>query len=285
MTMTITELSRDTRRRLAGAFGADEAAWMTRLMMEQVFARSRVDLILDGDKEAGETRIELIDKIVRRLLAGEPLQYILGFETFMGMKLRVTPAVLIPRPETEELVQLILDREGDAPDLRVLDAGTGSGCIALALSRNLRFPEITAIDISADALDVARGNADALKVRNVYWRQDNILALAPPAEPIYDIIVSNPPYVMMEEKSSMHTNVLDHEPHTALFVPDADPLRFYDALTAYGRRALKPGGRIYFELNPLTAERLLAQMKAEGWRDCELHRDSRGMNRFLSATL
>lgn len=284
--MTISELSRATRRRLADAFGADEAGWITRLMMEYVFARSRVDLILDGEKEAGETRTELIDRIVRRLLAGEPLQYILGFETFMGMKLRVTPAVLIPRPETEELVQLILDREGDAADLRVLDAGTGSGCIALALSRNLRFPRITAIDVSSDALAVARGNAEALKVRNVDWIQDDILALLPPASgPVYDIIVSNPPYVMDSEKDAMHGNVLDHEPHAALFVPDADPLRFYNALTEYARHALKPGGRIYFELNPLTAAALQSGMIAQGWHDCELHRDSRGKIRFLSATL
>ncbi len=283
--MTISQLSRDTSARLAQRFGAGEAAWMTRLIMEDVFKRSRVDLLIDADKEAGETRCELVDRIVRRVLADEPLQYVLGFETFMGMKLAVNSSVLIPRPETEELVELIIDREGKREDLTVLDVGTGSGCIALALSRNLRFPHITAIDISDAALQIARQNAQTLKVRNVEWIKADILTLAAPAEPCYDIIVSNPPYVMESERQEMQPSVADHEPATALFVPDSDPLRFYHAIAAYARKALRPGGHLYFELNPLTADRLKRDLEADGWHDCELYRDSHGKIRFLTATL
>lgn len=280
--MTISQLSRTTRKRLAAVYGDTEAEWMTRAMMEHVFARSRTDLLIDGDKEAAEVRVGLVDSMTGRLLKGEPLQYILGYETFMGMRINVTPDVLIPRPETEELVQLIADRNAGREDLRVLDAGTGSGCIALALARYLPFSHVTGIDISEEALKVARANADRLKV-NAEWRKADMLTLPQPASPLYDIIVSNPPYVLDSEKTSMEANVLDHEPSIALFVPDSDPLRFYTALCGYARKALADGGQIYFELNPLTAKALATLMETDGWADVDVIRDSRGMNRFLTA--
>lgn len=282
--MTISELSRATRDRLTPTYGKNEAGWMTRAMMEHVFDRSRTDLIVDGDKEAADVRIDIIGKMTERILDGEPLQYILGYETFMGMRINVTPAVLIPRPETEELVEMIVDRNADRDDLRVLDAGTGSGCIALSLSRYLPFSRVTGIDISEEALDVARANAGRLKVKAT-WRQADILKLGEEPSPLYDIIVSNPPYVLESERPTIEANVLEHEPSKALFVPDSDPLRFYNALCGYARSALQPGGQIYFELNPLTAADLASRMKSEGWKDVEITPDSRRFKRFLSATL
>ena len=281
--MTISETARNARNRLQPVYGHNEADWMVRAMMEHVFARSRTDLLIDGDKDAAPVRVELINSIVDRLLKGVPLQYILGYETFMGMRIDVNSNVLIPRPETEELVELIIDDNRDRKDLRILDAGTGSGCIALALARYLPFSKVTGIDISHEALDVARANASRLKV-DAQWQQADILHLTAENNPVYDIIVSNPPYVLDSERAEMHTNVLDHEPSSALFVPDDDPLRFYTALCAYASTALNPGGRIYFELNPLTADALAAHMRQDGWDNVTLTLDSSRKKRFLSAT-
>lgn len=257
---------------------------MTREIMQNTFACSRTDLIVNADKEAAQVRVDIVRSIAARLLAGEPLQYILGYETFMGMRIDVNPSVLIPRPETEELVEMIIDRNSGRRDLRVLDAGTGSGCIALALARNLPFSQVTGIDISPAAIEVARENAARLHVR-ARWLVADMLALAAPPAPLYDIIVSNPPYVLPSERGAMDENVTAHEPHAALFVPEDDPLRFYHALEAYGRRALAPGGSIYFELNPLTARQLAADMASRGWTDVELTADSNRRQRFLSAKL
>lgn len=281
--MTISELTKNARERLQAAFPAREAEWMVREAMQHVFARSRVQLIVDGQKEAAPVRIDLINDIVDRLLSGEPLQQILGFEWFMGLKLAVTPDVLVPRPETEQLVEMIISREGRNLDLRVLDVGTGSGCIALALARNLKFPKVTGIDISSSALGVARKNASSLKVANAEFLLGDILTLPVPDKPCYDIIVSNPPYIMESERAAMARNVLEHEPHGALFVPDSDPLKFYLAVARYAAGALVPGGRLYFELNPLTAEMLREQLTSAGWASVEISDDERGKKRFLRA--
>ena len=281
--MTISELSKNMQQKLAPRFGDSETQWMVREVMEQVFARSRTDLIVDGDKPAAPVRVELVDKIVTRLLANEPLQYILGYETFMGLKFKVTPAVLIPRPETEELVELIVSRFGERKDLRVLDLGTGSGCIALSLSRYLPFSEVTGVDISDDALAVARDNAASLGVRSATFVKADMLDLQLPGK--FDIVVSNPPYVMESERASMQPNVLDYEPQRALFVPDNDPLKFYKAAALFARTALNPGGALFFELNPLTADALAQWLKEQGWDSVEIVNDARGLKRFMVAKL
>lgn len=271
------------RERLVPQYGKGEADALTQLAMEHVFCRGKVDLLLSLDKEAGEPRIEMIDRITGRLLTGEPIQYILGEETFMGFKLKVTSDVLIPRPETEQLVELVAGAEGNAADLRVLDAGTGSGAIAIALSRNLRFPQVTAVDISDKALVVAQENASALHAPVKFVKGDMLTLDAANFGP-FDVIVSNPPYVLNSEKSSMESNVLEHEPAGALFVDDSDPLEFYLALESFARKGgLVPGGRMYFEVNPLTIRELADKMEHEGWEDVTVSRDSFGSKRFLSA--
>lgn len=281
--MTVKEVADKAYRSLAPRFGEGEARWMVRLMMEEYKNYSPVDMAVRGDFETGESVERRIDETVGRLLNGEPIQYIFGKARFYGMNLKVTPDVLIPRPETEELVDLIVNDRGGERDLRVLDVCTGSGCIAIALARNLPFSEVDAIDISREALAVARENASELKAAVSFKEGDALRMGADGAE--YDIIVSNPPYIAEHERAEMDRNVLEHEPALALFVPDADPLRFYIAIARYALVALKEQGGLYFEINPLYASDLAGQMKAMGWSDVSIQPDMQKKNRFLIARL
>ena len=281
--MTVKEVADKAYRSLAPRFGEGEARWMVRLMMEEYKNYSPVDMAVRGDFDAGENVERRIDETVGRLLNGEPIQYIFGKARFYGMNLKVTPDVLIPRPETEELVDLIVNDRGGERDLRVLDVCTGSGCIAIALARNLPFSEVDAIDISREALAVARENASELKTAVSFKEGDALRMGADGAE--YDIIVSNPPYIAEHERAEMDRNVLEHEPALALFVPDADPLRFYVAIARYALVALKEQGGLYFEINPLYASDLAGQMKAMGWCDVSILPDMQKKNRFLIARL
>lgn len=282
--MTVRDLRRAAVAALIPLYGRGEAEWMTRLTLEYVTGWSRVDLLVDADKELGEVRVEAVKNIVARLLKHEPLQYILGYEDFMGLKIKVSPSVLIPRPETQELVNIIIDREAKASDLSVLDAGTGSGAIAVALSRNLRFARVMAIDNSDAALEVARSNAERLRTPVTFVNADMLSLASLPGEP-FDIIVSNPPYVLDSERAEMSANVLGQEPSVALFVPDSDPLRFYLALARYAAAGgLKPDGRLYFECNPLTIGVLSSQLEVD-FDEVEAIRDSFGRKRFIIASL
>lgn len=282
--MTVRDLRRAAVAALIPLYGRGEAEWMTRLTLESVTGWSRVDLLVDAGKELGEVRVEAVKNIVDRLLKHEPLQYILGYEDFMGLKIKVGPSVLIPRPETQELVNIIIDREAKASDLSVLDAGTGSGAIAVALSRNLRFARVTAIDNSDAALEVARSNAERLRTPVTFVNADMLSLASLPGEP-FDIIVSNPPYVLDSERAEMSANVLGHEPSVALFVPDSDPLRFYLALARYAAAGgLKPDGRLCFECNPLTIGVLSSQLEVD-FDEVEAIRDSFGRKRFIIASL
>lgn len=282
--MTVSDLRRAAVAALIPLYGRGEAEWMTRLTLEYVTGWSRVDLLVDAGNELGEVRVDAVKNIVDRLLKHEPLQYILGYEDFMGLKINVNPSVLIPRPETQELVNIIIDREAKASDLSVLDAGTGSGAIAVALSRNLRFASVTAIDNSDAALEVARGNAERLRTPVTFVNADMLSLTSLPGEP-FDIIVSNPPYVLDSERAEMSANVLGHEPSAALFVPDSDPLRFYLALARYAAAGgLKPGGRLYFECNPLTIDALVSRLESD-FDEVETVRDSFGRQRFIIASL
>ena len=261
-------------------YGDSEARWLFRTIMEHVKGWNQVELALRADKEVSDFIVGRVDDAADRLLEGEPVQYIYGDTYWHGMTLKVTPAVLIPRPETEELVDIIV-KDNTKSDLKVLDVCTGSGCIAVALARSLDFPEVSGLDISDDALAIARENASALKVDVNFFKAD-ALNLSE-AETEFDIIVSNPPYVLESEKAGIDKNVLDHEPHLALFVPDDDGLKFYKAIASYAKTALTDGGRLYFEVNPLTASQLKSWMESEGWNDVNLLPDMYGKTRFLIA--
>lgn len=268
--------------RLRPHFRGGEATWLTRMIFEHLLGYSPVDMAIKADNPVSDYMHQKISGIVDRLLKGQPIQYIFGEASFYGLKMKVTPATLIPRPETEELVDMIVRDADKKPDLKVFDICTGSGCIAIALARNLNFPIVDATDISTDALRIATENIRTLRVK-VNAFQSNALDLDEAVDK-YDIIVSNPPYIAESERATMERNVLDHEPSLALFVPDTDPLMFYTAICRYASKALSSQGRLYFELNPLFAEQLASQMKAEGWQEVQLHRDMQGSLRFLSAT-
>lgn len=277
---TLRQLLNNSRERLTPIYGAGETDWLLRTVMEHVKGWDRVELVLRADKEVSDFIIGRVNEAVDRLVAGEPIQYIYGDTYWYGMQLKVTPDVLIPRPETEELVDLIV-KDNPQSDLHVLDVCTGSGCIAVALAKTLKFPEVSAIDISDAALKVASENASMQKVK-IDLRKADALAL-PDLKDEFDLIVSNPPYVMESEKKDMDKNVLDHEPHIALFVPDSDPLKFYTAIADFAMNALKDNGRIYFELNPLTADTLADNMRKQGWNDVQLLPDMHSRIRFLTA--
>ncbi len=279
--MKVSDLTRHVISRLAPVYGNGEARWMMRIIMEHVKGYSPVDIELNGDRDLGMATVNIVNGIVDRLLAGEPLQYIIGRARFYGMELTVNKDVLIPRPETEGLIDLIVDREREHTDLRVADLGTGSGCIAIALARNLPFARVTAVDISPGALEVARLNAANLKTKIDFIEADILSMTLKPQS--LDVIVSNPPYVTMSEKLSMASNVVDYEPATALFVPDSDPLLFYHAIERVATSALVAGGRLYFEVNPDYAARLADDLPLAGWQDVEIILDERGRRRFVAA--
>lgn len=233
-------------------------------LYEEREAGSIVDMLLSGrlglasyayvTEPEREIPTDVLEEDLRRLLAGEPVQYILGFAEFYSRKFKVSPAVLIPRPETEELVEAVIRARGSEPGLKVLDLCTGSGCIAWALAFELREAEVIAVDISAPALDIARGQFEG----KVDFVQADVLAETLPLDGPFDVIVSNPPYILGEEKLDMRSNVLDYEPDIALFAPDSDPLAFYRAIARHAERLLAPGGLAVLEINPLLAEQTAA---------------------------
>lgn len=281
--MTLSELRRALRDTLDTALDSREAEATARIILEDGGGFTPVVIAADGDRPLESFTCDRLLAMAGRVVRGEPVQYVVGHARFYGMDLRVTPAVLIPRPETEGLVDMIVDEAGGRADLAVLDACTGSGCIAIALARALPFAAVTATDISDAALAVARQNAADLGVKVAFEHAD-ALDMLPPLMPRYDIVVSNPPYIADSERRSMDDRVLLHEPATALFVPDADPLRFYRALAAYAAKALRPGGRLYFEINALYGSETAGEVRRAGFDDVLVSRDFYGRPRYVSAT-
>ncbi len=276
--MTVTELKQYIVRRLSAVVDDGEATAMMREIFSAVRGYSPTDIVLYGYREVTDDTVDEVQRIVQRIVDGEPMQYVLGKAYFMGMELRVTAATLIPRPETAQLVDRIIDDFGSAKDVRLLDIGTGSGCIAIALARGLKFADVSAIDISADALDVARHNARDMNVSVSFERADALQLQARPDS--YDVIVSNPPYIAEAERADMDARVYDHEPATALFVPNADPLLFYRAIAVYAHTALSPHGSLYFEINPLFVNQLRDMLASVGFSKVDTVRDFRGNIRF-----
>ncbi len=279
--MILKEAIEQLKNGLAAVAEPQEAQAMIRIICEDIFNYDQVDVALRQDSELPEFAQQRITDIISRLQRHEPLQYIVGSARFHGHRFKVTPAVLIPRPETEQLVDLIVD-ENSASDLRVLDIGTGSGCIAISLARALKFAQVDALDVSRDALAVARENAAVLKVRVNFFESD-ILSPQPAAR--YDIIVSNPPYVCWNERESMECNVKDYEPGQALFVPDNDPLLFYKAIAPYAAQSLEKGGRLYLEINQRFGQEVKKLLEENGLDEIRIIEDSYGNTRFAAAVM
>ncbi len=268
------------RERLSSAYPTGEVEAFIRIIFHRLLGYETVDLLLKKENRLPSFISEKVQQIIRQLLDKRPIQYIFGKADFCGHTFSVDGSTLIPRPETEELVDRIID-ENPTADLQILDAGTGSGCIAISLALAMRFPEVCAIDISEAALAVAKANAASLRA-NVRFQKANMLHL-PYDTDRWDIIVSNPPYITLSEMASMDGNVTRNEPHEALFVDDSDPLKFYRVLSEYGSTALKPGGRIYFEINSRFPDEMRKLLRQTGYIHIDISRDMQGRYRFASA--
>lgn len=268
---------RELWRTLEPLYGNGEARAVTDYVLDVCFGLSKADILCGAVEEMTAEKTAELNKIFGRLTEGEPVQYVLGRAEFCGRWFSVRPGVLIPRPETEELCAWITADSKASASPKVLDIGTGSGCIAITLQLDMPESNVTAWDISADALDVARENAQRFGA-NVNFVKLDALNAKPEGE--WDVIVSNPPYICEKEKKNMTVNVLEHEPHTALFVPDADPLLFYRAITRLAVQTLSKGGRLYFEINPIYADDTCHMMRAEGMTAVELRSDMYGKQRM-----
>ena len=276
----------DIRGQLATRYERGEAQAMGFLLLEELFGLTKADVLMgkddetfDAQSQSGMKRATELHRAVDRLMKGEPIQYVIGHTDFCGLRVDVGRGVLIPRQETEELVAAV---EGFNPR-SILDVGTGSGCIALALKHRLKEAQVTAMDISKEALEIARGNAERLGL-DIALEQCDILN-AQPQERIYDLIVSNPPYVCEEERVEMEPHVLDYEPESALFVPDNHPLLFYEAITEYALTALNDGGMLAFETNRRFAHEVGALMADAGFDSIQVKRDMFNNERIVTGCL
>ena len=257
-----------------------EVQSLTLILCKDLLGLSDIDIYLRKDIKLSDTQQRLLEQTVERLKKHEPVQYVLGRADFYGLSFRVAPGVLIPRPETEELVDLILKENSGA--VRVLDIGTGSGCIAISLAKHLPDGQVDAWDVSAEALAIARDNANRLNVA-VNFAQVDVLC-AEPQRNTYHVLASNPPYIAEKERAGMDKNVLNWEPDLALFVPDWDPLRFYRHIAQLGLEMLVPEGKLYVEINQAYGPETTALLHALNYKNIRLIDDLFGNNRIITAT-
>lgn len=282
---TLRQLTDQLTQDLQAVYPAPEAASVAARLVEHLLGLDALQRRMKAADAVPAEALAQVAALLPRLLAHEPLQYVLGSAPFLDLDLLVTPATLIPRPETEELVELIAREQRGRPGLRILDVGTGSGCIPLALARQLPESLVWGLDFSAEALAVARQNGQQYAPQ-VQWLQTDILAEEPPGfgPASLDVLVSNPPYVRASEQALMRPNVLAFEPHSALFVPDEDPLVFYRRLAALGTTLLRPGGAIYFEINEALPEDTVALLTGHGYQAVRWLPDLGGRPRMVRAS-
>ena len=276
---TIKDIRTYISSELSSLYTVRETAAITNIVISHVLGVDRVTLLASGNdmnlegKKAGR-----IVQIIRSLKAGKPVQYAVGETLFFNCRIKVGPGVLIPRPETEELVDLVI-RENPRFRGRIIDIGTGSGCIAIALAANLPQASITAVDNSQRALRTATENAGINRV-NITFVRDDIMRADPEGYEKAGIIVSNPPYVTDSERKLIKSNVIDHEPRRALFVPDTDPLKFYRAILEFAGKILKPGGTVYFEINEAMGEKAYRLISSYGYGGVTIIKDINGKDRI-----
>ena len=275
--------------RIATSYEDGEARAIARILIEELFGLSYTDIVCGATDQLSADDTLRLDTAVRRIELGEPLQHVLGYADFCGNHFGVNASVLIPRPETEWLVdegeRLMNSASNAAPSApkRILDIGTGSGCIAISLKLRLGEAYVEAWDISEEALRTAESNAKALKAEVAFCKRDALRTEEESAAP-WNLIVSNPPYICDSERAAMDDNVLLHEPHTALFVPDDDPLRFYRAIARYALRSLNNGGSLLFECNTRYAEATGEMMREMGFEDVTVNDDCFGLPRFVKGS-
>jgi len=301
--ITIKDVFEDYKQ-LNKIYDVNEVEALTLLTISQVTDLSKASIKAFPERELNDEQAQKLKSIVAELITGKPIQYILGVTEFYGLPFKVNPNVLIPRPETEELVEWVLSVAGC--ELRVagtqpavskgafagsiLDIGTGSGCIAISLKKNLPQAQVSAIDISEGALQTAQENADLNDVHVQFIKANILDAATTHHSPLtthnslltsHHIIVSNPPYVTLDDKKQMHTNVTDFEPHTALFVPENDPLLFYRAIADFATGNLTLGGYLFFEINESLGKETVELLRDKHFTDIELRQDMSGRDRMI----
>jgi len=282
--MTIGQAFFDTRNVLLPLYDDREAAAIAHALMEHITGMSKLDRLMYKDDVLEGKRLEAWQEVVEMAVSGMPLQYIVGRAWFMDREYMVNEHVLIPRPETEELVHWVRNDRVGATQLRILDVGTGSGCIPISLKKEFPDAVVASCDISAAALDVARHNAAMHHADITFIQMDFLDSSIWQWLEEYDIIISNPPYIPVAERGNMHRNVKDFEPELALFVPDNDALVFYRALAEFGKRHLVPGGSIYCETERRYGHETRELFATEGYCDVILRQDMHDNDRMVKAT-
>jgi release factor glutamine methyltransferase len=282
---TVKDVFAEFRAQLTKLYDVQEADAIAITVIGEVTAKSNAYLKAFPEYSISPDQQEKLTSILTQLVTGQPLQYVLGHTEFYGLPFKVNPSVLIPRPETEELVKWILNSTQPQTAINILDIGTGSGCIAISLKKNLAQANVWAMDISTDALEVAKANAEMNTVEVTFIEADVLNSpLATQHSPL-NLIVSNPPYVTPSDKELMHTNVTDFEPHTALFVPQDDPLLFYKAIADLATEKLVKGGLLFFEINESYGNETVAMLKGKGFKEIQLRKDMSGRDRMVKAAL
>ncbi|WP_159521630.1 peptide chain release factor N(5)-glutamine methyltransferase [Sunxiuqinia indica] len=272
------------RKELAETYPKEEVEGFIRIILQHLKGYNLTDLVTKQDEALTSEEIEKIHTIVDRLKQSEPIQYILGEADFYDLTFKVNRKVLIPRPETEELVRWILRRQKDGM-FRVLDIGTGSGCIPISLKRHYPKANVLACDISADALHVAKENAARHQAEIAFFHLDILDPQLPETFEKIDVLVSNPPYVTESEKQQMQNNVLQYEPETALFVPDGQALMFYKAIAVFAKKHLATNGKLFLEINEAFGRKTKSLLKENGFSNVQLKKDINGKDRMIFAKL
>lgn len=270
------------RKELEGLYPPEETEGFISILFSHLKQYNLTDLLLKKEEILTPAEFQNLKRIVARLKQKEPIQYILGETEFYGLPFKLTPNVLIPRPETEELVEWVLKLKRNS-SIRILDVGTGSGCIPIAVKKNWPQAQVFACDISEKALQIAKTNAGINQVEIAFFHLNILNPTLPTSFPKIDVLISNPPYVTESEKKRMGSNVLDHEPEQALFVPDDDPLRFYKALTTFAKKHLTHGGNLFWEINEAFGKECVGLLKENGFINVKLRQDINGKDRMLFA--
>ena len=279
--MSIKDIIEKYREQLLWLYPIEEAESIINLVMEEILGYDQTKLFLNLDMTIDQGKLMRLESALRDLKKNKPVQYVLETAHFFELVLVVNKHVLIPRQETEELVKWIIDDCKDQQNLKILDVGTGSGSIAVALKKNLPDAEITAIDVSMEALDIAKENAEKNGVEINLMQVDILNEKDWDSFDRFDLIVSNPPYITESEKSQMHKNIIAYEPHTALFVPDNDPLIFYKAIIEFSKSLLDPEGSVYFEINENHGQEIKELCSMNGFCEAEIRQDMNGKDRMM----
>lgn len=280
---TVNEILNHISGELNDSFSSNEKVQISKMFVMDRMNMEKSDLVFQRNKQVPEHVLKNILRDIHKINKGEPLQYVLGTTYFYGLPIKTDKRALIPRPETEELVDWIVkEYKGKSP--KILDVGTGTGCIPLALKSALPGADVRAIDVSRDALDLAKENAERLKL-NVRFDIGTALNLEDYSRYKWDVIVSNPPYIPNADKASMQAHVVGHEPHTALFVPDNDPLLFYKPIAQYAKEYLVPNGDLFFEINENYNEEVKEILNLLGFSKIEDRKDLQGKDRMIRATV